>query len=150
MKPKTYAKYRWIIESGVFQEKDLISFRKALRHAGNSDAQASDLLRRFNTGAPFRISADQTEKGLAYLRKALYKKNGDLRVSVSRPFSNSACESIKGIIYNFSHWTLDALVEPNSNSFSNLPNYAPVYTLHAKTGDKFSYYCMPLCKPEEY
>lgn len=147
MTPKTYCRYRWIIESKLWQETDIRAFRSQLRRNFNEE-RVQDLWNRFNVSAPYRISEEQSIKGLAWLKSSLFKIDGSIRQSKVRPFEVPSCELIREILADFSHWTFDKLVEVGTPGY--YPLFAPVYTLHAKSGAKFSYSALPSETPEEY
>ncbi len=147
MTKKTFERYRKLIQTRTWKEQDIISFRSMLRANvrnpsvawdGETNAQkALYLLTRFKERAPYRITREQTVKGLDWLKRSCFKVNGDIRNSKSRPFDTWECEVIARIMKRFSHWTFDDVTDVSGGD--RWPVYMPQYTMRSKDGIEFTY-----------
>jgi hypothetical protein len=158
MTKNTYNKYLHLIKGRLWQEQEIISFRKLLRESfclggecswdGRTNRLvAQELLDKFNNTVnkrPYRISQEQTEKGLNWLRQACFTGRGVVRESKSRPFEWWECEKLKTMLPKFSHWTFDGL-EPEYNNYTGtIMGFSPIYTLHAGRKNQFTYVAHPM------
>lgn len=143
---RTYTKHAATLASGTVGESFVRGIRKAFtaiydRDNGYVGATASamacgelDSLLASIREAPPRIDADQAAKGLAWLKRRAVQKVLGFRE--------------RDIIERFDYFTLSDFIDASENS---RPFYVPVYTVHAKDGRSFAYYCgswqsgIPLC-----
>ena len=143
MNRKTYNKWlkRCKDNKTPWTENEIKYFRKALASLLNSivDADRTDgqyLLETFRSKAPFKITQEQSIKGIEWLKRVCFKSNGQIRESKSRPFERWTCESLKQILPKFKYWTLDDIQNCSDNFYQW---FGPVYTLHTKNNMSFSY-----------
>lgn len=134
----TINKYKAIIKKRLFKEQELISFRKLLANY-NHQPEVRELLTLFRNKAPHRITKEQSLKGLNWLKKRCFKRDGGVRESKNRPFDFQECMVLKEILNDYSHWTLEDLQEPYYSNMSNYPHYLPVYTIHSKKALTLTY-----------
>ena len=152
MTKKTYDRYIKVFQkNATIKEQDIIAFRKLLRacfywkrektafNIETNELVANLLLKKFRDNAPYRITKEQSSKGIAWLKEKCFKKNGDIRNSKSLPFAPIFCEILKNYLPKFRYWTLDDLEPEYYTHNDNIANFAPIYTLHTKNKKKFSY-----------
>lgn len=75
----------------------------------------------------YRLTPEQTSKGIAYLRNVAFKKNGQPRNTRSMPFGYRE----RDIILNFKRFEFLGYV--SQNDFCHTL-YAPIYRVHSTTG----------------
>lgn len=138
MTKKTLEKYKALINRKVWSEQEIISFRSMLRRE-NSDV-SQQILSEFRKRTPYKITRMHSIKGLDWLKRVCFKANGEIRNTPNRPFETWECEHIRKILNTFSPWTLD---DVSDVSISTYPVFLPVYTLHSKSGDEFTYQPSP-------
>ncbi len=156
MTKTTYKKYVALIGRKVWTEQEIISFRKMLRASftfGSTNASfdgrtnrlvAEELLSMFRAKAPYRITHEQSVKGLGWLNKACFTSKGAIRNSQARPFEHWDCQTLQAMLPKFSHWTFDDVHEVNNSYSGEVQGFAPVYTLHTRKKDEFCYVADPM------
>lgn len=149
MQKKTYYRYVALVQSKVWKEADILAFKMMLNRAfnfgkteacfdGRTRIQVGvELLEAVEHAEPYRISAEQTTKGLDWLRSKCFKRNGEIRDTKSRPFGYQECQKIAGKMRKFSHWTFDGFYRDDNGYGHSF--FSPIYTMHAKDGKSFSY-----------
>jgi hypothetical protein len=142
LKNRTLAKYLSLLMSRNFSEQDICSFRKALNGYSRSSLNREDrekLLELFERRAPYRISREQTLKGIAWLQRYCFKLDGSPRKRKDSPFESAHLE----VIRNFSRFEFVGLKDlraDNPYSLSlNFHQYIPIYRVIARDGSYFDY-----------
>lgn len=138
----SYYKYRRMLDytNHTWTEGEINQLRKSLGPCSNWSIVAretiiSDYFRHCHRHN-FKITEDQSNKGIEWLKKTQLKKNGELRNSQS-VFIN---EGDKKILENFSHFKFIGLEFSDFNYYSNsYRNIAPIYRTFDKSGNYFDY-----------
>ncbi len=135
-KSKTFNKWLTRVQDNEtpWSENDIIYFRKAVGSSGlKSNDERDELRGAFNSDEGYKITENQTSKGINYLKNTIYKANGSLRNTIkSRAFGLRE----KAIIDNFSHFLFTDIHNGSSNYYEF---YLPVYRVIAKNGSYFEY-----------
>lgn len=137
-KNKTFRKWskRVLDYETPWTENEIIYFRKALGSSGFKDRElAKVLLNAFEnvlSRVSYKITPEQTDKGIAYIKNACFRRNGTLRRAKTNPFGQREAE----IILNFSHFEFVGL---NNTSFTGYAFYVPIYKVVARDGSSFEY-----------
>ena len=140
---ETWKKYHQIIESGKFEEREIISFRSLLREylGVSNDVQA--LFDKFERLAPYDISEGQKRKGIEWLTNFFFKQDGtvrenkavaDIRIRTERYF-----ETIIESVRNFKDFKLAGLTRDPNRGLYSPPLYFPVYKLMSVNNSGFEY-----------
>jgi hypothetical protein len=140
MKPrsnKTFDKYKSVIKSGRFTELEIIHFRKCLNSCvySNQEQEGAELLDLFNESGPYKITKDQSLKGIGWLKRYCFRTNGEVRRSCKLDLDCVA------IIRKFSRFEFVGLysMQEHYGSFSEYKKWAPVYRTYSKDGSYFDY-----------
>lgn len=138
---KTINKYHDIIESGIFTEQQIISFRSFLReHLAHPNHEEIDALYdKFDRLAPYELTSEQREKGLNWLYKFFLRKDGkvretkevaEVRLRAGYKFDRiiTCLDNIK-FTGRYKSYMLEGLINnPNSSVFAP-PDLHPIYKL---------------------
>lgn len=155
MTKRTYERYLKLIKSRHWTETDIIAFRKLLLSCmrwssaeacfdGRTRLQvANELLERFRNAGPHRITREQSDKGLNWLKTVCFTSRGQIRNSKTRPFEYWDCQLLAKMLPKFSYWTFDDVHEI-TNDYGCLNGFAPVYTLHTRDKREFTYVAHPM------
>lgn len=81
----------------------------------------------------YKLTKEQTEFGINWLRKYTFKKNGEPRQQKGNPFD----EDHRKVINNFSHFLLVGFED--IESFGNIGRYRPIYRVVSVHGVYFDY-----------
>jgi hypothetical protein len=99
---------------------------------------AQKLFDTFNDNCPYTITEEQSQKGIDWLSRSLFKRNGGLRNSKSRPFTDTECTRIKLIIEKFGHWRFTGLHDIGTGGYSS---FVPTYKIISKNNKlSFEYF----------
>jgi len=136
MTKKTYNKWlaRILDKRTPWTEQDIIFFRKAVKEVS---LEADRLRIKFEQKCPikgYHITAEQTEKGLNYIRKLAFSSNGKLRHTKDNPFNDREAAIIADF-YEFRFVGL-AQMPPYYGSFYFT---APIYRVVGNNGKSFEY-----------
>jgi hypothetical protein len=116
-------------------ESQIRSFRKYIGSCGVEFTSLKEILidtLDFN----YDITKEQTKKGLNYLFKIAFKKDGSLRETKVYPFGVREVE----VLRNFSHFKFVGIERQNWNSyFDEYQASSPVYRVVSKNGTSFEY-----------
>lgn len=128
---KTYKKYLEMTKRGhVWTEKEIIYFRKYLNGSSPATIDQIENLLASIEGKTYRITQEQNQKGIQWLRNQCFKLNGKVRRSCKfKPFELD-------IILNFKEFRFVGLYNVSENSYRN---YMPIYRTIAKDGSYFDY-----------
>lgn len=134
---KTVDKYRKLIKSGRFTEVELKYFRKLINGSSRLDAiTKNDLVQEFewqaNEHNGIRLSKEQQQKGIEWLRKVTYKLNGELRKT------QVLGRIERCIIDEFKYFRCVGLYNLSDNNYDQ---YVPIYRCIARDGSYFDYIC---------
>lgn len=99
--------------------------------------QEAALLNRYTTSACIRVEPEQSDKGLSWLRTKCKTPTG--RYRKHNPFTK---DQELMIFDNFSHFTFDGYHLGDKYNMCNRHVY-PIYTVHDKEGNSFSYISAP-------
>lgn len=119
--------------SEVWTEQDISNYRKCI-HAQQHADNALQLILSLNTGIERPITKQQSDKGLAWLRNAIWTANGKPRRTT---LSNCFGYREAAIILDFSHFTFLG-VKYWQNGIGRF-NTSPIYRVYAKNGSYFDY-----------
>lgn len=120
----------------VFTESDitaLCSHLNGYKASKLTDGDRSILHDLISTYGPFRITEEQTQKGLDWFSRRILRKDGTLRQTKDQPFGQREAD----IINDFG-WFKWAGVTDDGNQYRSL--FRPVYSCHSMTHECFEYY----------
>lgn len=111
------------------------SFRKRLNNLNDAEVRSTlyDAFYFYMPEGGYKISSELSSKGLEYLTRCNFKKNGT-------PRKNSWGSYELQVIRNFSHFTFSGLYDLSENSRTQ---YAPVYRMYSTLGNWFEYIGVP-------
>ncbi len=138
MKNKTFLKWANRIKDTKtpWTENEIIYFRKAVGSSGLKELELrSKLLDMFNTilsEKSYKITEQQSIKGINYIKGVCFKKNGQLRDSKQNCFSDYEAT----IILNFRKFEFVGLHYASQNAYAF---YTPIYRVISKQGRSFEY-----------
>jgi hypothetical protein len=126
---KTFNKYlkRVQDDSTPWTEMEIRYFRKYLRE---NPSKYSILMNLFKD--EYSITSEQTKKGIEYITKVCFKKNGELRKTKYMPFGTREAR----IIRDFKEFKFVGLYNTGSH-YNNF--YLPVYRVVSKNREYFEY-----------
>ncbi len=138
---KTYIKWMRRVEDKQtpWTEDQIIYFRKAVSRCSKMDPTLKDeLLRRFQVNVRnyggYKITPEQTEKGIGYLRLKCFGKRGTtmfFKRNFIGPQGDMICQ-------DFSHFELSGL-DSVYNGMGEVLCWNPIYKVVAKDGSSFEY-----------
>lgn len=109
----------------VWTESEILSVRMCIHRSGIE--KAYPLIMELNEGG-FRITPEQTTKGIEYLRSKLWKDNGEHR---NTEFSRCFGIRERAIIQGFKKFTFEGVrYEQRGSSFQT----TPIYRVHSNAG----------------
>lgn len=117
----------------IWTEGEIKAVRKCIHWLKYED-DALTLIMNVNEGG-FRITKEQSDFGIEFLRSKLWNKSGKPR---STEFSRCFGIREKAIILNFKKFTFEG-VRYKQNSYSGQFSTTPIYRVHAKNGAYFDY-----------
>lgn len=144
-----YTPTQEILNKNILTERDISNLRKRLNGYSKSREEAG--ANNYEWKEEYKITAEQTEKGRAWLLDQAFKPSrlqevlsnrkfsgADLRKS--QPFGNRELE----ILIDFSHFTFTGLFDAGTPYQNNMGyyNYLPIYKVHDTEGYTFEYYVM--------
>jgi hypothetical protein len=132
MRPnKTYLKYLAMTKRGhIWTEQEIIYFRKYVNGSIPLDIDSIEHLIASVDGKYFRITNQQTVKGILWLKNKCFKNNGSVRKACPlKPFE-------RAVIQSFKEFRFVGLYNVSDNSYRN---YMPVYRVVATNGMYFDY-----------
>jgi hypothetical protein len=138
-KNKTFRKWsaRVLDVDTPWTENEIIYFRKAVNSSSSLPVELrkalKDAFESITNEQGYKITSEQTDKGIQYIRNRAFKRNGSLRRAKSNPFNTREAH----IINNFSHFEFVGLYDANGNGY--MQYYVPVYRVIAKDGTAFEY-----------
>jgi len=111
-------------------ENEIIHFRKFIGRSGYGDEFTRMELCRMFSG-PYDITAEQSAKGIDWLKRFAFKADGQPRQTKNMPFA----ERELNIIRNFHEFKFTGVYNTNQN----YDFYIPVYQVIDKDGNSFEY-----------
>lgn len=133
---KTFNRYIEIMKKGTWGENDIIAFRKAIGGSSTLPVQLREtLLEEFYKKMPergYKITQEQSIRGIAWLLKYTFKKNGEIRAAKNMSFGHRECEILK----KFKNFTFIGVQNQSSNNYAF---YLPVYKVVSKNKSSFEY-----------
>lgn len=131
MKNKTLLKWEQATKRGhVWTENEIIYFRKYINGSSPLNAYDAQGLIDAVDGKVYRITEQQSVKGILWLKNQCFTGRGILRRSC--PFKTFEVN----VISNFREFRFVGLYNVSDNSYRN---YMPIYRCIAKNGDFFDY-----------
>lgn len=128
---KTFNKYLAMTKRGhVWTESEIIYFRKYINGSSPLESHlVQDLIASIEDKV-FRITDQQSVKGILWLKDKCFQKNGKVRRSCKfKPFELD-------VILNFKEFRFVGLYDVSDNNYRN---YMPIYRTIAKDGSYFDY-----------
>jgi hypothetical protein len=109
----------------ILTERDIITLKSRLNNN-------KERIESFNF--PYNVTIEQSNKGIEFLRKRYFKKNGGLTVNAERELENKEIE----ILRDFDHFEFNGWYD-GYNGYRY--NYQPIYRVYAKDNNYyFDYY----------
>ena len=147
LEPKSYYDYQTKLndKTHIWTEGEINQLRKSLGICSIwSKAAIEELLYAIRDGFEFRITPEQTEKGLNWLLKSQFRMNGKLRESQGTFIDERAAD----IVRNFSHFLFIGIQMQSNNPYNSVYSAAPIYRCFDKDGHYFDYNPVAYVVPE--
>ncbi len=132
--PKLVNKYLDILAYDVMHidEKNIVSLRSFLSNKCRHDKEVFQAIMRKANSHEKVLTAEHNQKGIEWLRRTQFKKNGQLSTAKTTFIGEREAH----VIRNFSHFTFIGLVDESSNQW---PQPMPIYKCYATDGTSFEY-----------
>jgi hypothetical protein len=136
---KTIAKYEDIRDNRkVITENEIRAYKSFLGRMSNEDAfqrEPKDV-EEYRLFAPKKITKEQSEKGLNWLRTNLFCKDGTERRANRLNLSMFEKMALIKMLKNFKEWRLMGFTNCSQNSYAF---YVPIYRMIGKSGEVLEY-----------
>lgn len=139
---KTEIKYKNLTSNPnhVWTEQEIISFRSFINSKNRQRLEINKMLLNVfhnscEVSGGLKITTEQAEKGISWLRRTQLNKKGELRSAKSTFIGFRE----KHVIDNFSHFVMVGLRDIGCSPYSNYTQYVPVYKCVSSEGESFEY-----------
>jgi hypothetical protein len=146
MRIKTIQRHLENLSKARIAKQDINAISKflgSLRYGNttNSDKTAAqfmlDLIEEKDGG--YRLTKEQTEFGIQWLRDRYIKKDGRMRKALEKDFMSYEHDIVMDIIRNFKEFRFIGYYAEWNSFFKEYCHFVPVYRVHGKNGDSFDY-----------
>ena len=137
---KLMKKYTELLENNTLTESNLISLKSRIgwNSCSLTEEEVGELKNRLAyLECEYSITEEHAERGMEYLLRKCFKKNGQRRRTtqlVNMPVA--FFEAIK----EYSHFTFVGFEEVDFNIYNDKSFYMPVWRIHTNSGETFDYY----------
>lgn len=136
---KLFTKYNNLLKLDTLTEMQLSTLKSRIsgRQCSLTDNEVDQLKEQLDD-CEYKITSEHAEKGIEYLRRKCFKRNGSNRNNKQLEFMDNR---FFNAIRDYSHFTFIGFEELQFNPYSNNSHYMPIWRIHCKNGSTFDY-CM--------